>query len=358
MPTPRLNAFDRNALVLTLCVWVGHMLINGVLYTLFPGYPNSTEVHQARALCAGLAISGCLALHAILRTRRSASPWFMAGALASTVPVAVGLTMAGARIFQAIAPLPPGYGWQWLAPGSMAVDYVGYQWMFVAWSALYAGLAYADEVRMRDQRLAETERAAQRAHLMALHLQINPHFLFNTLNTLAGLVALGRNRESETMVLNLSRFLRYTLASSPNRFATVAEETDMLRRYLDVEQARFSDRLSVRYAIGPECVMAAVPTLLLLPLAENAIKHGLGVSEQGIAMEIGARREGDELHLWMANSLPHEGVPTMREGMGIGLANVRERLRTLYGEAASLEAGPFDGGWRASVRMPWNAVGA
>ena len=281
------GAFDRQTLALTACVWAVHLFVNGAFFSLFVGSHHGWEVHLARAICSALAACLCLSAHLVLRLRRKATFGFLISVLLSTIPRAVVQTWLGALVFRAVAGIgDPDVG-------GLAMDYLGYQWVFLAWAALYVGLSHALDVRARDARLAETERLAQQAQLAALRLQINPHFLFNTLNTVAGLVALGRKEDTEAMLQNLSRFLRYTLAAAPTGFATVTDEIGMLQRYLRIEQMRFSDRLQVRFRVAPGSASAMLPSFALLPLVENAIKHGLGESEDGIAIEIGASREGD-----------------------------------------------------------------
>lgn len=341
------GAFDRQTLALTACVWAMHFFFNGALFTLFIGSHHGWDVQLARAICSILAAGLCLLAHLLLRWRRQVTIGFLMAVLLSTIPLALVQTWLGTLVFREVA----GIGDPWPGTSELALDYLGYQWVFLAWAALYVGLSHALEVRARDARLAEAERLAQQAQLAALRLQINPHFLFNTLNTVAGLVALGRKEETEVTLQNLSQFLRYTLAATPAGFATVTDEVGMLQRYLRIEQVRFSDRLQVRYEVDPGSAGAMLPSFALLPLVENAIKHGLGNSEDGIAIEIGARRDGDSLVLWVENDADAVRIP--REGFGIGLENVRRRLTALFGNEAMLQAHPIERGWRASLSLPW-----
>ena len=340
--------FDQQALVLTFCVWAFHLVINGTLFNLVPGFPHGWDVQFARMLCSLLAGGLCLLAHLFLRRSREVTLDFMAIVLTSMVPLALVQTWLSAWIFHALANAGRP---QWSTAGGLAMDYIGYQWMFLTWAALYVGLSHALEARVQQARLAKAERQAQQAQLAALRLQINPQFLFNTLNTIAGLVALGRKEETETTLQSLSQFLRYTLAGAPTQFATVADEIGMLQRYLRIEQTRFSDRLHVHYRVDADSARAMLPSLALLPLVENAIKHGLGESEHGITIEIGAHRDNDRLLVWVENGA--DGEATRRDGLGIGLENVRQRLAVLFGDEASLEAQPVPGGWRASLRLPW-----
>lgn len=344
------SAFDRQTLALTACVWAVHFVFNGALFTLFIGSHHGWDVQLARAVCSVLGVSLCWLAHRLLRRRRQVTLRFLMAVLLSTIPLALVQTWLGTLVFRAVA----GIGTPWPATAELALDYLGYQWVFLAWAALYVGLSHALEVRARDARLAQAERLAQQAQLAALRLQINPHFLFNTLNTVAGLVALGRKDETEATLQNLSQFLRYTLAAAPAGFATVTDEVGMLQRYLLIEQVRFSDRLQVHYQVDPGSASAMLPSFALLPLVENAIKHGLGNSEDGIAIEIGARRDGNSLVLWVENDADAARVP--REGFGIGLENVRHRLMVMFGNEAVLAAHPVERGWRASLSLPWMEV--
>lgn len=345
----RLSALDKSVMVLTLCVWLAHFAITGTLFYFIPDYPNDIGTLLARAICSVLAAGLCLAIHLLLRQSRNVRPWLLLKALVITIPAAVVLTRLGGWIFYELSQYTrPG---EWLRPGMLIADYVGYQWTFFAWGALYTGAAYAIEARRRDQQLAAAQSAAQQAQLLALRLQINPHFLFNTLNTLAGLIVLGRTAESETMVLNLSRFLRYTLSNTLTQYGTVDEEGKILRMYLDVEKTRFSGRLRIVYTIDAECSHALIPSLILLPLVENAIKHGLGDSEHGIAITISAKRQGEDLLLCVEDD--GNGNGNARDGLGIGLSNVKQRLHALYGDGAGLQVSASTFGWRSAIRMPW-----
>ena len=225
-------------------------------------------------------------------------------------------------------------------------------WIFVAWAALYATLANAVELREQELRLAVAEKAASTAQLVALRLQIHPHFLFNTLNTLSGLVATGRSASAERMILDLSAFLRHTLTTSPREFVSLQDELEVQRMYLAIEAVRFMDRLRVVYAIDSECVAGLVPALILQPLVENAIKHGLGDSEEPVTITIGASRRSDVLEVWVKDER-REPSPCSTTGLQIGLANVRERLAALFGDRAKLHTGQEGSGWLSRISLPW-----
>lgn len=229
-------------------------------------------------------------------------------------------------------------------------------WIFIAWSGLYVGLVIAYELRDRERRLAIAESAAHQSQLSALRLQLNPHFLFNTLNTLSGLVAVGRKALAEELILNLSKFMRYSLAGEPDQLNPLTKELEAQRLYLDIERVRFSDRLVVTYDISAEAALALVPSFLLQPLVENAIKYAVAPSESEVVLSISAWREDGQLVIRVNNSEPDISEGVTAPGLGIGLSNVRKRLDAIYRGCASLHSGRTqDGGWSNELRLPWKA---
>ncbi|HEY0660474.1 MAG TPA: histidine kinase [Lysobacter sp.] len=349
----RLDELDRTVLAFTLGVWAMHYVMRTMLMYVMPGAGDETGVLLARFIASSMGILICLLIHVLLKRTRRDRPWrLLLLSLAISFPACLLMTYIGEYVFFHLTDYYLMYPDRWMGAWEISETYKAYQWIFFAWCALYAAATNIIEVRRRDQQLAAAHSAAQQAQLLALRLQINPHFLFNTLNTLAGLIVLGRTAESEKMVLNLSRFLRYTLASSPSQFATLADEIRMLRRYLEIEAARFSDRLKVTFAIPADCENALVPSLILLPLVENALKYGLGGSEGAVELTIGAQREGEELLLRVEDD--GGGAVGTQASLGIGLSNIQQRLSALYGEDAQLDAGPVVRGWRSVIRLPWH----
>lgn len=228
-------------------------------------------------------------------------------------------------------------------------------WVYIAWAALYVSTLIAADVRDRDRRLSIANAAAHHAQLNALRYQLNPHFLFNTLNTLSGLVALDRKAQAEKVILNLSMFLRRTLREEARRVVSLRKEFEAQQMYLDIEQVRFGDRLKVDFYLDPQCDKAGVPPFILQPLIENSIKHGVAPSERTVSLGVSARRLGtSQLELKVENSNPGPVAAEESGGFGIGLENVRLRLDAIYGGRASLvaETKP-DGGWQNVVTIPW-----
>jgi two-component system, LytTR family, sensor kinase len=224
----------------------------------------------------------------------------------------------------------------------------------IAWSALYLALSFAHTVRMAERRAATFERAAQLSELRALRYQLNPHFLFNTLNSLSALVMAGRRDEAESMILNLATFYRSSLTSDPSGDVPLADEIAVQRLYLDIEAVRFPDRLSVKIDVPPELENAAVPGLILQPLVENAIKHGVARSTQTVAISLTAKAESGQLILSVGDNAPTRARG--ESGTGIGQANVKDRLMARYGSRASVEASPqAQGGYVAKLSFPLEA---
>jgi two-component system, LytTR family, sensor kinase len=229
---------------------------------------------------------------------------------------------------------------------------------FIGWSAFYlANQAQAEALRAQ-RRVADAEGAAQAAQVRALRYQVNPHFLFNTLNSLSSLVMTGRTDRAETMLLALSTFFRTSLSLDPSADVTLAEEIDLQRLYLDIEKARFPDRLHVEIDVPPELEQARLPALLLQPIVENAIKYGVSKSRKAVIIRIEARHlDNHRMVLEISNRLKHGGKDELpaatHEGTGLGLANVRQRLEARWGARASCRFGPMTaGGYKVSLTMP------
>ena len=229
---------------------------------------------------------------------------------------------------------------------------------FAAWTAFYmAMLAQADSLRAQ-RRLADAESAAQAAQVRALRYQVNPHFLFNTLNSLSSLVMTGRPERAEAMLLALSTFFRTSLSFDPMADVTLAEEIDLQRLYLDIEKARFPDRLGVEIDVPAELEQARLPALLLQPIVENAIKYGVSKSRKAVVIRIDARHlDNHRMVVEVTNRLKHGGKDQLpaatHEGTGLGLANVCQRLEARFGSHASCRFGPMaSGGFKVSLTMP------
>jgi hypothetical protein len=233
-------------------------------------------------------------------------------------------------------------------------------WLFfyIGWSAFYLAYQAQAEALSAQRRVADAESAAQAAQVRALRYQVNPHFLFNTLNSLSSLVMTGRTDRAETMLLALSTFFRTSLSFDPGADVSLAEEIDLQRLYLDIEMARFPDRLTVEIDVPPDLEHARLPALLLQPIVENAIKYGVSKSRKAVLVRIAARRLADNrMSLEISNRLKNGGKDELpaatHEGTGLGLANVCQRLDARWGNRANCRYGPMTGGgYKVALTMP------
>jgi hypothetical protein len=229
---------------------------------------------------------------------------------------------------------------------------------FIAWSAYYLAMQAQGQALTAQKRAAEAETAAQTAQLRALRYQVNPHFLFNTLNSLSSLVMTGRNDRAEAMLLALSTFFRSSLSLDPAADITLAQEIDLQRLYLEIEETRFPDRLRVEIDVPDELKSVRLPALILQPIIENAIKYGVSKTRHKMLIRIvGEALANGRMELRVTNRLlngskNHLPAAT-HEGTGLGLANVCERLETRFGSRAECRFGPMpDGGYKVSLVMP------
>jgi LytS/YehU family sensor histidine kinase len=230
--------------------------------------------------------------------------------------------------------------------------------MFLVVYALILTVTSLADARERIARqAAESARLAEQlatAQLAALRGQMDPHFMYNTLNAIAGLVRDRRSDETLSMIVGLSEFLRRASEDSHRSQVTLGEEVDYLRRYLQIQQVRFGDRLRVSLDVPAELLGAQVPNLLLQPLAENAIKHGIARRVAGGTLSVSAVREGGDLVLTIRNDgPPHEDEPAETPA-GVGLANLRTRLNILHGDRSSLRLRPLGAeGTEVRVTLPY-----
>jgi hypothetical protein len=230
---------------------------------------------------------------------------------------------------------------------------VTWYFFFAAWASFYIAISSATRLRAAERRAAGAERDAQAAQLRALRYQVNPHFLFNTLNSLSSLVMARRDEEAEAMIVNLSTFFRSSLTLDPGEDIALTQEIDFQQLYLDIEKLRFPRRLDVRLDVPAELGGARVPPLILQPLVENAIKHGVARTAEPVRLTIAAREEDSQLLLTVENDRGPAEPTKSEHDTGVGLANVCERLAARFGGEAACEHGPLPGGgWRVTLTMP------
>jgi sensor histidine kinase YesM len=227
--------------------------------------------------------------------------------------------------------------------------------LLAAWTALYYGINYflllEDQIRLRER----LENQASSAQLAMLRYQLNPHFLFNTLNSISTLVLLKQTERANAMLARLSSFLRYTLVNEPTAKVTLAQEVETLKLYLEIEKMRFEDRLRPHFKIEPETIGARLPSLLLQPLIENAIKYAVTPAENGADIWLTAVREGQAVRIEVADNGDGTGAEiSASPSTGVGLANIRDRLSQAYGAAHRIETKQNEhGGFSVIIEIPF-----
>ena len=226
----------------------------------------------------------------------------------------------------------------------------------LCWSGLYFGIKYYQMLQDETAKVLRVSAMAHQAQLKMLRYQLNPHFLFNTLNAISTLILDSDTRTANLMVSRLSSFLRYSLDSDPMQKVTLEQEVAALKLYLDIEQVRFDDRLRLDFEIEPAAGKALIPSLILQPLVENAIKYAVAPSEEGGTIRLVARVFATELLLELSDDGPGIADPSNPEstdGGGVGLTNTRDRLREVYGQDHSfkLENLPPHG-LKVCIRIP------
>jgi LytS/YehU family sensor histidine kinase len=243
----------------------------------------------------------------------------------------------------------PALSFQLSLPISLAAEIVNWACVFIVWSAIYFTAIAVREHRSAQLRQSELARALQLAELRLLKSQLNPHFLFNALNTVRSLIAENPAR-AQSAVTRLANTLRYTLSSRQDELVTLSQEMDIVADYLELESMRFEDRLRIETHIPPDAARVLIPVMLLQTLVENAIKHGIAELPAGGLLRICAQLQDDTLILQVENSRPAAARPVSARPAaaqppapprsthdGVGLRNAYDRLRLLFGARASLE---------------------
>ena len=223
--------------------------------------------------------------------------------------------------------------------------------MLLAWGSLYFSLVAISQAREAERREQQFRNAAKAAELRSLRYQVNPHFLFNTLNSLSALVMTGKAERAEQMIQTISNFYRHSLADDPTSDVTLADEIDLQRLYLSIESVRFPERLISQFDIPADLHKARVPGMILQPLVENSVKYAVSAVTRPVTITIAAREEFDRLVISVSDDGP-DLPKDSSHGFGIGLANVRDRLEARFGSDVVLTSGPIPGGYKSEIRIP------
>lgn len=244
--------------------------------------------------------------------------------------------------------------------------------LLCTWSALYYAINYFLQVEEQADRLERLEAQATSAQLAMLRYQLNPHFLFNTLNSISTLVLLKQTEPANAMLTRLSSFLRHTLISQPGGKVTLAQEVETLKLYLGIERMRFEERLRTEFNIEPAAAHARLPSMLLQPLVENAIKYAVSAQEEGARISVAARLVGNRLRVTVSDTgpglQPNQMRPSLPDAVngegqavstGVGLANIRNRLAQAYGDDHLFEIRtPPEGGFTVIIEIPHRPAAA
>ena len=339
----------RSELILIVAFWAFAVLMLSVRALLIDTAPLVVlgPRRLAAAIVGTILCLGTAQLLSALRNR-SFQVRVIVGVTCAVV-MAILLTAFTSYLNRVLFPVPELGEFDLVESVQWCLVWLGY---FLAWTGTQLALTYHWESQDHQRRAAlliEMTREAQRA---ALRYQLNPHFLFNTLNSVASLVGEGRASEAEAMLVNLATFVRATLANEPSGAITLKEEIALQRLYLDIEQARFEDRLNVEIDLPDALAEVRVPALILQPLVENAIHHKLGCAEGALTLRIRARQRAGSFEISVEDD-GTEVVPARGKGLGLGLSNVAARLRAHFGDGSRLDAAPLaGGGYRALITLP------
>lgn len=292
---------------------------------------------------------------------------FIRAVLKATWHQPVRVRVRAGALALVLASLAGGYIWALAVyrlcaeckPPVSALGYItfffGWIYLLSAWIGGYVGIKLARQLRQEKETALRATAMAHQAQLRMLRYQLNPHFLFNTLNAISTLILDGRREQANGMVGALSQFLRHSLDSDPEQRVSLEQELGTIRRYLEIEQVRFGERLRIGIMVTPPAGTALVPSLILQPLIENAIKYGVSRREEGGRIEIVASVDDGMLDIQLRDDGP--GSPDYRppaNGGGVGLANTRERLQVLYPARHQFSIGPIEPrGTEAHLRLPF-----
>ncbi len=244
--------------------------------------------------------------------------------------------------------------WGYLAIFEGTIAYAFFP--FLCWSGLYFGIKYYQLLQEETQKSILASARAHEAQLRMLRYQLNPHFLFNTLNAISTLVLEKDTDNANSMLTRLSRFLRYSLDTDPMEKVDLAREINTIKLYLEIEKVRFEDRLQVEFNLDDRAGTAMVPSLLLQPLVENALKYAVAPAEDGGRICINARVQGQELLLEVVDDGPGLDLAAERlaKSTGVGIVNTRNRLQELYGDSQVCEFSSVSPhGLKVAIRIPF-----
>jgi hypothetical protein len=356
----RLSSETRQAAWLTAATWALSGTLYLIPYQIFAGGPGTLQALNVFNICVGGTLFSTLVYVAAKRLRRRSVPIRFGGVAGATLTASallaaydVGASYMIYEFFDPAARQTP------LAVRGLN-NFIALVWQFALLAAVYTVLETNNLARTRERELAEARQAAaaanaaaQHAQLAALRFQLNPHFLFNTLNAISSLIVTDRAADAEIMTGKLSNFLRASLEADPESEVTLDEELETVQSYLEIETVRFGDRLKIAFECPAPLLDALVPSFLLQPVLENAIKYAVAPSRRPVAITVKATASADRLSLLVEDDGGQAFGALPKGGTGLGLANIRQRLHAFYGDAGSLDATATERGFTVVIGMPY-----
>jgi two-component system, LytTR family, sensor kinase len=330
--------------------WAGAVLLRGASL-LANGQPISFFVPVLISAVTGYSIS--LVLSVIYRYVIEKRPVITWGTTLLAVAVASALyAYIDAWVLQTLRPSAEETPFTSLLIGALYIDTI----LLGAWSALYYAINYFVRAEEQSDQMLRLEAAATSAQLTMLRYQLNPHFLFNTLNSISTLVLLKQTDQANAMLSRLSSFLRFTLINEATAKVPLTQEIETLKLYLDIEKMRFEERLRTYFVIEPAVENALVPSLLLQPLVENAIKYAVTPKEEGADISVSVQLVGQRVRIIVSDTGPglQQGQQDHSLSTGVGMANTRERLAQAYGDDQRFEYYvKAAGGFEVLLELPY-----
>lgn len=340
----------RSTLWLGFLYWFAEFIISSILWGILGIDPIVSAPGKLLLMCWGMTLSYGIAAALFAVRRRHIALKAIVGFFAALVSAFANAGVDFLLYLYFVRPDPITVDWT-----NLGYTLVYSMATFLGWSFFFIALLYSFELRERERRLAISREEALAAQMRALRYQVNPHFLFNTLNSIAGLIEEGSTVAAGRMVMSLSSFLRTTLELDPMQDVRLVDELALQTGYLHIEGERFSDRMRLKVDIAPGLEEALVPSLILQPLIENAVKHGVGRTPGHVEILISAIKSGQVLELSVENDVAPGDDNRRRPlpGTGIGLKNVADRINARFPEVGVCVSGLIaPERFRAAITMP------
>lgn len=359
---------DRMFWMLQSAGWIGFFFLHVLSVSTFvAGRSTDSLLYSVASSLIGFLTTTIFARPIYRFARRQGPALLLLIAITATIFMAFLMSGMKAQTFGIL------FGNAWMDTRGAAFNTTNYLLLLVpdvpvnlfllgSWAGFYFGVNYYLNLRNEMERTVLSARLADQAQLKMLRYQLNPHFLFNTLNAISTLVLEQDGKQANSMLTQLSAFLRYSLDSDPLQKTSLAEEIRALKLYLEIEKTRFGDRLTVNFNIDDDVVDARVPSLILQPAIENAIKYAIAQMEGGGIITITAKRKGNMLCMEVCDngpSAPDDPSELLRQATtGVGLVNMRDRLKYLYQDRSEFNLNRVDPtGLCVCLRIPFETRG-